>query len=83
METKTILGVISVTLGVIGNGAYFRSAWKKHTKPHAFSWIIWSLLAGIGFFAQITKQAGAGAWALGATSILCFIGAVISLFWGE
>jgi hypothetical protein len=83
MSGKEILGLFSILLSVVGHGAYFWSIWKKRTKPHAFSWIIWSLLTGIGFFAQLSKGAGAGAWAMGYTSVACMAGAILALFWGE
>lgn len=39
------------------------------TKPHAFSWLVWGILAGNGFFAQVSAHGGIGTWVTGMTSI--------------
>jgi len=83
MSEKDFLGLLAVAFSLTGHCAYFWSVYRKRTKPHAFSWIIWSLLTGIGFFAQIAKGAGPGAWAMGVTSVGCIVGAILGLFWGE
>lgn len=83
MIDKELLGLLSVLCTIIGEGAYFWSIWKGRSRPHAFSWIIWGLLTGIAFFAQLGKGAGAGAWATGLTSATCLTGAILAFFWGE
>lgn len=53
------------------------------TKPHAFSWLIWSILAGIGFAGQFSDGGGYGAW-VSAFSMLCSaIVFVLALITGE
>lgn len=42
---------------------------RRKTKPHVFSWLIWGLLSGNGFLAQVSAHAGIGAWATGLTSV--------------
>jgi hypothetical protein len=83
MSEKEIFGFLSVALSLVGHGAYYWSVWRWRTKPHVFTWTIWGLITGIAFFAQISKDAGSGSWAMGATSLACFGGAVLGLFWGE
>jgi hypothetical protein len=48
-----------------------------------FSWITWTLLQGITFFAQVISGAGPGAWVTGVGSLLALIMTVVALFRGE
>lgn len=77
MSLKLFFGILSIIPAVVAYYFYFRDMLKGKTRPHAFSWLVWGLLAGNGFFAQVTAQAGIGAWATGLTSlaslaIFCF-----------
>ncbi|NTU77560.1 MAG: hypothetical protein HGA90_07100 [Alphaproteobacteria bacterium] len=83
METKELFGVLSVVVGCVGFAPYFWDILKKRTKPHAFTWIVWTLLAGIVFFAQAVDRAGPGAWATGFTAAACLLIAVLALQRGE
>lgn len=62
MLTKTILGSIAAALAIYTYIPYYTGIFKGRTKPHAFSWIIWSLVTGITAAAQIVSHGGAGAW---------------------
>ena len=46
---------------------------KGKIKPHPLTWIIWTLICSIAFAAQISDNAGPGAWANAATLIVCFL----------
>ncbi len=70
MTIKIFLGVLSVAFAFVAYYFYFRDMLSGKTKPHAFSWLVWGLLAGTGFFAQVSAQAGIGAWATGLTSVV-------------
>lgn len=83
MDYKIVFGIISIIVALIGYIFYFRDVFKAKTKPHAFSWLVWAVLSIISFAAQVTKNAGPGAWVNGATTILCFILFFIALQKGE
>ena len=83
MDYKTILGIAALVIDIPSYVLYFRDIYFRNTRPHVFSWFVWSLLTGIAFFAQISKGAGVGAWVTGLTSVLCLLIAVIALFRGE
>ena len=53
------------------------------TKPHAFSWFVWSLPTAIVFVAQLMKGGGAGSWATGLSLLLCTIIFVLCYWHGE
>ncbi|HEU0117584.1 MAG TPA: hypothetical protein VFR09_03025 [Alphaproteobacteria bacterium] len=83
MSEKEYLGLLSIFLSLIGYGVYIRSIIRKVTKPHAFSWIIWSVLMGIVFFAQMSRGGGAGAWVTGASALMCCIISAGAIVRGE
>lgn len=77
-EFKTILGLIAAAVAVINYLPYLIGVIKKTLKPHAFSWIIWTLMTSITFVAQLSDGAGPGAWATGATAVTLFIIAILA-----
>ncbi len=78
-----MLAVIATAIGMIGYYYYFRAIFAGKTKPHAFSWLIWGTLSGIGFVAQVVDGGGAGAWSTGAGSVISFIIFFVALSRGE
>lgn len=83
IDYKIILGISASVLGFIGYVPYFRDIFQGRTKPHIFSWFVWSLLTGIAFFAQLSKGAGAGAWVTGFTAAVSLSIAILAFFRGE
>lgn len=77
---KQLLGGIAVCLGLTAYFIYISSTLKNKIKPHAFSWLLWTLTTAIVFTAQYMKGGGAGSWSTGFTCIVCFAIGVISLF---
>ncbi len=82
-EYKITFGVFAAILGVVQYFPYVVDIIKGKTKPHAFSWFVWGLPAGIVFAAQLLKGGGAGSWATGMTAFLCTVIFILSLFRGE
>ncbi len=82
IEYKVILGILATLITLISYAFYYRGIFKGKTKPHFFSWFIWSILVGIAFAAQLTKGAGPGAWATGVTALLCLSVAIVAFFKG-
>lgn len=72
-----LIGTLSIILAIAGYYRYVQTMLQRKTKPHAFSWAIWALLTGIAFVAQVSDGAGAGAWAIGFTALVC---GLISIF---
>ena len=70
-DYKIVLGLLAVAAGFGGYVPYFADIFKGLTKPHIFSWLVWSVLETIGFFAQVVKGAGPGSWVTGVTAVLC------------
>lgn len=62
IDEKSLFGIVAVVLTFIGYFPYIRDIIKKKTKPHIFSWIIWTIVTGIIYALQVSGGAGAGSW---------------------
>ena len=82
-EYKIICAVVAATLEIIANFPYIRDILLKKTKPHLFTWFIWSLLTVLSFFILISEGAGTGAWVTGVTAMTCLGIFVLAFFFGE
>ena len=80
---KVILAILAAVIALISYIPYFRNMFSGKTKPHAFSWLVWTVLLSIGFAAQVVEKGGAGAWITGSTAFLCFVIFGCALFKGE
>lgn len=56
---------------------------KGVTKPHTFSWLIWSLVTAIGYLGQVSDGGGAGTWSTLIGAIFSFTVFIGSLKVGE
>ncbi|MCX6755438.1 MAG: hypothetical protein NT068_02780 [Candidatus Nomurabacteria bacterium] len=70
MNIKLIFSTISIAVAAASYIPYFRDIFKNKTKPHLFSWFIFSITTGIIFALQMQGGAGVGGWI---TLILAFI----------
>jgi len=80
---KIILGYTATLVAFISFVPYFRDIFKNKTKPHAFSWFIWGLLAFIAFGIQVGEKSGAGAWVNAMDGLMCFAICILALVKGE
>ena len=80
---KILLGVLTVVLTVIAYIPYIRDVLKKKTKPHIFTWLIWSILTGIAFVAQVVGGGGSGAWATASVAIVDLVIFILSVSYGD
>jgi len=72
-ELKITLGIISSVLTVLVAIPYIWDMYRGKTKPHAFSWLIWALVAGIAYFGQALDKGGAGSWNTGMSALFGLI----------
>lgn len=80
---KDLFGILSVAFLLGSSVPYIVALWKKRAKPHAFSWILWSLINAVVCAAQVSDGAGAGAWAAGTTALVNGGIALHALKYGE
>ena len=83
MISKEMMGWISLIVAVVSYVPYMVSIARGKTKPHAFSWIVWTIVLGITFAAQYADNAGPGAWATGVSAAICLPICIMALIWGE
>lgn len=81
--TKTLIALISILMMLIGYWFYFRDIFAGRTKPHAFSWLVWGVLTGVAFAAQLHDHGGPGSFVTGGTALISFIIVGLSLWRGE
>ncbi len=83
IDYKTLLGILTILLGIVSYSFYFRDIFKGKTKPDSYSWLIWGVLAAVIFFAQRAGDGGAGAWVTAFTAVVCFTIAAIAFTRGK
>ncbi len=74
---------MSIIAGLVSYAYYGVSIWRGDTRPHAFTWISWTVIVTVVFFAQHYGQAGAGAWPTAISALSCGAIAAMSLWRGE
>lgn len=72
MLEKQIFGSLSSLISFVVYIPYVIDIFKNKTKPHTFSWFVWTVLSSIAFFIQIVGGAGPGAWLMGTTTLISF-----------
>lgn len=75
---KELLAAVAIVLTVTMYAPYIRSIHAEHTRPHVFSWLIWSLSAFVVFAAQLVDKGGAGAWPIGVSGLVTAYVAVLA-----
>jgi hypothetical protein len=73
----------AIVLAIIRYGTYFYTIYKGETKPHAFSWLLWGVVTGIGTMVQSNLGGGPSVWALGFVASTCLVISVLAFFIGE
>lgn len=67
---KETLGFVTIILSIIGHVPYIIDTVRGKTKPHIFTWVIWSIITLLAFFGQWVKGGGAGSWGTGVTGLM-------------
>jgi len=83
MDEKTVFGLISAIVSFGSFLPYIHSVWRGKTRPHLFTWLVWTVLTTMIFIIQLIEKAGAGAWGTGVIAMTCLVILFFSLFKGE
>jgi len=68
---QEVIGIVTVIIAIAMHVPYLFDTIKGKIKPHPFTWILWTLLTLIVFFAQFFDGAGPGAWGTGVIGLIC------------
>ena len=79
IDFKVLIGALSAIVALLNYLPYLVGVVKETLHPHAFSWIIFTIITATISIAQFSEGAGAGAWATGATSLITFVIALYAL----
>lgn len=77
-----IIGFITVIMAIVLHIPYLKGTIKGTIRPHPFTWVLWTTLTCIIFFAQVSDGAGPGAWGTGVVGALCIGITLASLRYG-
>ena len=80
MNSKEIYCAISILLTLAGFYPYIRAIFKGQTKPHVFSWVVWSISTLVVFFAQLADDGGLGAWPTGLSGLITAYVALLAFY---
>jgi hypothetical protein len=70
MDIKVVLGVIAALLAAGSAFLYIRDIFRGNTKPHIYTWLIWTIVTIIAFLGQWFTGGGAGSYATGVSAIV-------------
>jgi hypothetical protein len=83
IDSKALFAAASIILGIIGFVPYLKSIFAGATKPHIFTWTIWSITMFIAFAAQLSAGAHLGAYHTGFLALSCIFICALALKYGE
>jgi hypothetical protein len=79
---KEILGLIAVIMAVIGVVPYVLDIIRGKTKPHLYTYLVWTIVASIIFAGQVVAGAGPGAWTTAVLVLMAGTCLVLSFKYG-
>jgi hypothetical protein len=82
MNIKLIFSIIALIIGVISFIPYFKDIFSRKTKPHAYTWLIWTITQGTAVYAIWFGGGKWGALSLGILLLFVFSVFLFSLKYG-
>lgn len=79
MELKIIFGAIAALLALFSSYLYIKDIFRGNTKPHMYTWLVWSIVTTIAFFGQVVSGGGPGSWATGVAAVVTIFTFLLSL----
>lgn len=83
IDIKIIFAISSTTISLVwGFLPYIKDIFQGRTKPHAYTWLIWTITVGTGVASLWYGGGGWGGLALGIGALLIFLVFLLSLKYG-
>lgn len=73
MSFKIAAGVAAMIITFGAFLPYIRDVLANRVRAHVFSWVIWGITTLVVFFAQLSDNGGAGAWAVGLSASITLL----------
>lgn len=70
MTYKEMSSAIAIVLTFVAFVPYIYAIVNGSTRPHVFSWVIWSATTFVVFLAQLEGKGGVGAWPIGVSAVV-------------
>jgi hypothetical protein len=70
---KEVLTVLATLLAIASFAPYIADTLRGRTKPHLYTYLIWTAVTVLVFAGQLEGGAGVGAWATGVVALLLLI----------
>jgi hypothetical protein len=77
-----LLTVLGFVLSFISTGIYVADILRGRTKPHLYTYVVWSIVTLIAFFGSLVSGGGYGAWIIGVTGLLTVVIVPLSVKYG-
>ena len=81
-NSKILFAGISFILAILCFIPYLKDIFRRKTKPHIYSWLVWSILQFVGVLAIIIGGGSWGALSLGAGLFFCIFIFFVSIRYG-
>lgn len=82
-DYKFWLASIAVVMALYAYIPYLIGIFKGETKPHVFTWIIWSIVTSIAVVIQFIEGGGMGTWPTMAAAITCLFITLLAFKYGS
>ncbi len=82
MELKIALSILGIIIGETSLLLYIKSIFSGTSKPHTYSWLIWTITQSTAVFGLWYGGGGPGAWSLTIGTIFVFSIFLLSLYRG-
>lgn len=83
LTVPVLIGAAAFLIRAIAGGLYIVSILKGQTKPHLYTWLVFTILTAIAFLAQIQDGGGSGIWTTGLATLVSIINALLAVSYGE
>ena len=80
---KDAMGALAVVITLVAYGIYVWQTLRGGARPHPLSWLIFGILTGTAYLAQVDEAAGPGSWVMGITAVVCLLLCLMSFWRGE
>lgn len=82
IDYKLIFGILATILAIFSFIPYLQDIFRKKTKPHVYSWLVWSIIQTVGTLAMIKGGASFGSLGLALGCLLSIFIFLISFKFG-